>query len=96
MALLNLKEINIGSSRIVLCPYKRFEDTASFPAEFQNRIAILDMKNMKRVQMWGERSGDTLALADGIPKRFGEVYVDSNMGVKFNNPLACASIDVKL
>jgi hypothetical protein len=96
MALLNLKEINIGSSRIVLCPYKRFEDSASFPAEFANRIAILDMKNMKRVQMWGERSGDTLALGDGIPKRYGEVYVDSNMGVKFNNPLACATVDVQM
>jgi len=96
MALLNLKEINIGSSRIVLCPHKRFEDAASFPKEFASRIMLLDMKNMKRTQMWGERSGDTLALADGVAKRYGEVYVDSNMGVKFHNPLACASIDVTL
>ena len=96
LALLNLTEVNIGSSRIVLCPYKRFEDTASFPTEFASRIAILDMKNMKRTQLWGERSGDTLALADGIAKRYGEVYVDSNMGVKFNNPLACATVDIKL
>jgi hypothetical protein len=96
IALLNLKEINLGSSRIVLVPYKRFEDAASFPGSFANRIAILDMKNIKRVQLWGERSGDTLKLEDGVPKRYGDVWVDCNMGVKFNNPLACAYLDVTL
>jgi prepilin-type processing-associated H-X9-DG protein len=95
VALLNLKEINLGSSRIVLVPYKRFEDTASFGNAFTNRIAILDMKNIKRTQLWGERSGDTLKLEDGVPKRFGDVWVDCNMGVKFHNPLACAYLDVQ-
>jgi hypothetical protein len=94
MALLNLKEINVGSSRIVLVPFKRFEDAASFPASFRNRIVILDHKNIKRTQLWGERSGDTLSLKDGVAKRYGEVYVDSNMGVKFHNPLGCAWLDI--
>ena len=94
IAKLNLKEINLGSSRIVIVPYKRFEDSASFPASFTNRICILDMKNIKRVQLWGERSGDTLKLEDGVAKRFGDVWVDTNMGIKFNNPLACAYIDI--
>ena len=89
-----MKEINLGSSRIVIVPYKRFEDSASFPASFTNRICILDMKNIKRVQLWGERSGDTLKLEDGVAKRFGDVWVDTNMGIKFNNPLACAYIDI--
>ena len=96
IALLNLKEVNLGSSRIVLVPYKRFEDAASYPAAFANKIVILDMKNIKRVQLWGERSGDTLKLEDGVPKRYGDVWVDCNMGVKFNNPLACAYLDVTL
>ena len=96
IALLNLKEVNLGSSRIVLVPYKRFEDAASFPGSFANKITILDMKNIKRVQLWGERSGDTLKLEDGVPKRYGDVWVDCNMGVKFNNPLACAYLDVTL
>jgi hypothetical protein len=96
IALLNLKEINLGSSRIVLVPYKRFEDAASYPGSFANKIVILDMKNIKRVQLWGERSGDTLKLEDGVPKRYGDVWVDCNMGVKFNNPLACAYLDVTL
>ena len=96
IGLLNLKEVNLGSSRIVLVPYKRFEDAASYPGAFANKIVILDMKNIKRVQLWGERSGDTLKLEDGVPKRYGDVWVDCNMGVKFNNPLACAYLDVTL
>ena len=96
IALLNLKEVNIGSSRIVLVPYKRFEDAASFPGSFANRICILDMKNIKRTQLWGERSGDTLKLEDGVPKRYGDVWVDCNMGVKFHNPLACAYVDISM
>ena len=94
IAKLALDEINIGSSRIVLVPYKRFEDEASFPASFANRIFILDMKNISTCRMWGERSGDTLSRKDGIPKRYEEMWVDANMGVKFNNPLACGWIDV--
>jgi hypothetical protein len=94
IAILNLKEVNIGSSRIVLIPFKRFEDAASFPAAFANRIVILDMKNIKRCQLWGERSGDTLKLEDGVAKRYGDVWVDTNMGVKLYNPLACAWIDI--
>jgi hypothetical protein len=95
IAILNLKEVNIGSSRIVLVPFKRFEDTASFPQAFANRIVILDMKNIKRCQLWGERSGDTLKLEDGVPKRYGDIWVDCNMGVKTYNPLACAWLDVQ-
>lgn len=95
IAILNLSEVNIGSSRIVLVPFKRFEDAASFPSAFANRIVILDMKNIKRCQLWGERSGDTLKLEDGVPKRYGDIYVDCNMGVKMFNPLACAWIDVQ-
>ena len=96
IALLNLKEVNLGSSRIVLVPYKRFEDAASFPSSFKDRAVILDMKNIKRTQLWGERSGDTLKLEDGVPKRYGDVWVDCNMGVKFHNPLACAWLDVQI
>lgn len=96
IAILNLKEVNIGSSRIVLVPFKRFEDEASFPASFANKIVILDMKNIRRRQLWGERSGDTLKLEDGVPKRYGDIWVDCNMGVEMYNPLACAWVDVQL
>lgn len=95
IAMLNLSEINVGSSRIVLVPFKRFEDEASFPKAFANRIIILDMKNLTRCQMWGERSGETPDLnSNGTPKRYKDMYVDSNMGVKDFNPLAHAWLEV--
>jgi hypothetical protein len=93
---LQLNEINIGSSRVVLVPYQRFADSASFPAAFENRIILADMQNINLCQLWAERSGETLSRTDGIPKRYKEMWVDANMGVKFNNPLACGWIDVTL
>jgi len=92
---LKLNEVDIGSSRIVLVPYQRFADRASFPAAFEDRIIIADMKNINLCQLWAERSGDTLSRTDGIPKRYKEMWVDANMGVKFNNPLACGWIDIQ-
>lgn len=96
VANLALDEVNLGSSRIVMVPYARFNDAASFPAAFANRIFILDMKNINLRQMWAERSGETLDRVGGIAKRYKEMWVDANMGVQFNNPLACAYLDVTL
>lgn len=94
IASLSLDEVNLGSSRIVFVPYSRFTDTASFPAEWANKIVLLDMKNINLRQMWAERSGETLDREGGIAKTYKEMYVDANMGVQFNNPLACGYIDV--
>jgi len=94
IAKLGLKEIDLGSSRIVFVPYARFVNDASFPSMFKNKIFILDMKNISLRSMWGERSGETLDRVQGIPKKYKEMWVDANYGVQFNNPLACAYIDV--
>lgn len=91
---LNLKEIDIGSSRIVLVPFARFRDNASYPVAFKDRIVILDLKNINLAQLWAERSGTTLGRTEGVPKLFKDLWVDANMGVEFFNPLACAFIDV--
>jgi hypothetical protein len=96
VANLGLDEINLGSSRIVMVPYARFNDQASFPSAFANRITLLDMKNISLRQMWSERSGETLDRTGGVAKRYKEMWVDANMGVQFNNPLACGYIDVTL
>jgi hypothetical protein len=93
---LHLNEVDVGSSRIVFVPYARFADRASFPAAFENRIILTDMKNINLCQLWSERSGETLSRTDGIPKRYKEMWVDANMGVKFNNPLGCGWVDVTL
>lgn len=94
IAKLGLKEIDLGSSRIVFVPYARFVNDASFPSMFKNKIFILDMKNISLRSMWGERSGETLDRVQGIPKKYKEMWVDANYGVQFNNPLGCAYVDV--
>lgn len=96
IALMNLTEINVGSSRIVLIPYTRFRSRASFPSSFENRIILLDMENINLRQTWAERSGETLDRTQGVPKLYKELWVDMNMGVEFNNPLACGWLDVIL
>lgn len=96
VANLMLDEINLGSSRIVMVPYARFNDAASFPSAFANRITLLDMKNINLRQMWAERSGETLDRTGGVAKKYKEMWVDANMGVQFNNPLACGYVDVTL
>lgn len=95
-ALLNLSEVDTGPTSCVLVPYKRFEDDASFPASFQDRIFILDLNLFTIRQMWGERMGDTLSREDGVPKDYKEMWVESQLGLEFNNPLACGWVDVSL
>lgn len=94
VAKLNLDEVNIGSSRIVFVPYDRFRDEASFPAAFASRGILLDPKNIRLREMWGPMSGETLSRKDGIPKTYTEFWMDANFGVEFNNPLACAWMDI--
>jgi hypothetical protein len=94
VASLQLQEINLGSSRIVLVPFARFGDTASFPTVWKDRIMLLDMKNIFLRQMFGQRSGETLSRVEGLPRRYKEIWVDANVGVQFHNPLACAYWDV--
>jgi hypothetical protein len=93
VAALNLKSVDVGSSKIVLVPYRRFEDTASFPLGFDKKILILDHENIKRCQTWGEMSGVTNDLTKGEAKRYTDTWVETNMGIKFNNPLGCAEVN---
>jgi len=96
IAKLGLNMVDIGSSKIVLVPFDRFKDTASFPAAFQNRIMIMDMETIRVKQMWGETSGETLAREDGIAKTFKDTWVETTFSIEFNNPLASGYVDVTL
>jgi hypothetical protein len=89
VAKLGLESINIGSTNIVLVPFKRLEDEASFPRSFANQGILLDLMNIKMRQMWDERMGETDDhRANGQRKRSKEFWVDHNFGVEMNNPLA--------
>lgn len=96
IAKLGLNMVDIGSSRIVLIPFDRFRDRASFPSAFENRIMILDMETIRRKQMWGEMSGETLDRTGGIAKTFKDFWVEGTFSIEMRNPLASAFLDVTL
>lgn len=95
VAKLMLEEVNIGSSRLVFVPFARLGDTASFPADFKRKIIILDMENIKKCSMIGERSEDPEDSRElGGRKRQKEMFYDADYTMKFLNPLGCALLDI--
>jgi hypothetical protein len=91
---LSIDMIKIGSSNIVLVPMKRFEDTASFPANWKDKLFLLDYNCIQPVHCFTEEMGDTLDRSRGSLNNYTDSWVSATFSMKFNNPLACAIINV--
>lgn len=91
---LQLRMVDIGSSKIVLVPYARFKDANSFPSSWADRIMILDYNNIRRWNLWGAASGETLDRSGGVAKSYKDTWAEDQIGVRLNNPPACAWIDI--
>lgn len=95
IANLGLSMIDTGSTKIVLVPMQRFEDSASFPAFFAKRVFLLDQASITPVNMFPEEMGDTLMRGkNGSRENFQDSWVSGTLSVEFNNPLGCAYMDV--
>tara|TARA_R110002020_G_scaffold220785_1_gene428731 strand:+ start:11323 stop:12567 length:1245 start_codon:yes stop_codon:yes gene_type:complete len=95
IAKLGLNSIDMGSSKIVFVPMKRFEDPSSFPATWANRLILLDQEAVSCVQTWGEEMGETLPRKDGGSlNNFTDFWISTTFGVQFNNPLGSGWIDI--
>ena len=95
IAKLNLKGIDIGSTMIVFVPMKRFEEASCFPADWANRLFLIDQESLTCVQTWGESMGETLAREDhGTLRNFTDYWISATFGLEFNNPLGSGWIDV--
>lgn len=98
VAKLNLSKIDIGSSEIVLVPYKRFEDTASFPVAWQNYAFLLQKENIKTVKFMGYTSAwDLKPRNDGGPtlNNFHEFGMADSLGLQFEAPQYSALITIQ-
>ena len=47
IAMRELNQIDIGSTKMVLGPMKRFEDPSSFPASFANRFILFERESIR-------------------------------------------------
>ncbi len=95
IAKLELKMIDMGSTKMVLVPFKRFEDPSSFPAAFANRLILLDQESVTLKQTWGEEMGETLHRTDGGNlNNFKDFWISTTMGVEFANPLSSGFVEI--
>lgn len=95
IAKLELKSIDMGSSKIVFVPMKRFEEPSCFPASWANRLILLDQESVSCVQTWGEEMGETLSRENrGTLNNFTDFWISTTFGVQFNNPLGSGWVDI--
>ena len=95
IAKLQLTAVDIGSSKIVFVPMRRFADTASFPASWQNRLILLDQESVSIVQTWGEEMGETLdRRPGGTLQNYQDFWISTTFGVQFNNALGSGIINI--
>jgi len=91
---LGINMIKLGSSNIVLVPMKRFEDTASFPTSWTDRMFLLDYSAIQPVHCFGEEMGDTLNRQSGTLDNYTDSWVSTTFGMEFNNPLSCGIVNI--
>lgn len=95
MAKLSLQGVDIGSSKIVFVPMKRFEEPSCFPASFRSRLFLLDQNSIDPVYVFPEEMGDTLNRRNqGTLQNFTDSWISATHSIEFNNPLASGILDI--
>jgi hypothetical protein len=98
VANLNLMEYKIGEMRIVPIRCELLRETSLFPADFGNRLFVLDMETIHPCVMEGIpalESGATLEIGpNGTREGFKDWYIMAQLGVEMNNPLSSFWIDL--
>ena len=90
-----LTAIDIGSTRMVFVPIKRFEETSCFPSSWRSRLILLDQKNIQPVYFMPEEMGSTLDRTNnGTLNAFKDHWMSADFSIEFNNPLACGWLDL--
>lgn len=98
VAKLSLNQIEFGGMNFVLVPCELFRETSCFPADWANKILVLDTDTMRPVKMKGLPQFDmgmTNNLERGSREDFTDFWVEGQMSLKINNPLASFYIDVQ-
>lgn len=95
IARLGLTGVNIGSSNIVFCPIKRFEEPSCFPRSWRSRAILTDLESITPKYMFPEEMGDTLNRRNqGTLNNFTDSWISATTSIEFNNPLASGWLDI--
>lgn len=93
MAPLELNSINIGSSKAIIVPMQRFQDTTSFPVTFQDTIFGLDTENIIPAYFMDEYTITTPDRRSGINERTSNsTIISGDFSMYFYNPLSSFAI----
>lgn len=94
---LNLYEYKIGDMRFIPVQVELFKEVACFPADFKNRIFVLDLDTIQPVCMVGYQpieTGETNPKGvGGSINDFKEWWIQGMLSLQFNNPLSSFYID---
>jgi hypothetical protein len=94
---LNLDAIKLGGSTYPLVACELWREESCFPAEWANRIMVLDMENIHRCQLMGLESpamNETDDRSQGSRETFKDYSIEGNLSIQHNNPLGSFIIDV--
>lgn len=95
LAKLGLKGVDIGSTKIVFVPMKRFEEPSCFPKSFRNKMILIDQKSIIPVECWGEEMGETLMRKpNGNLATFQDHWVSGTFSIEYNNPLGGGMLNI--
>lgn len=94
---LNLMEYKIGDMRFVPVATELFKEISMFPADWKNRIFVLDLDTIQPVCMTGYspiEMGQTLPKGQGGSiNDYTEWWIQGMLSLQFNNPLSSFYID---
>jgi hypothetical protein len=94
---LNLTEYKIGDMRFVPVAVELFKEISMFPADWKNRIFVLDLDTIQPVCMTGYspiEMGETNPKGvNGSINDYKEWWIQGMLSLQFNNPLSSFYID---
>lgn len=95
---LDLGQIELGGSMYVLVPCELWKESSCFPADWNNRLIVLDQETVTPVKLKGKplfSMGQTDPLQKGSREQFTDFWVRGQLSLQFNNPLASFIIDIQ-
>jgi len=94
---LNLDEYKLGTMRFIPIPCELFRENSAFPEAWQNRLIVVDPNSINPVKMQGiphVEMGLTDNMQRGSYNDYTDFWVQANLGMQFNNPLAGFYINI--